>query len=531
MQEMETMGHPVAPTEPLNQGIRGFDTGRKSHSSWVAISIILGAIILSMAVVQAAYYKGKSGGAGVSGELPAAHPVVNAAAGGGGPSPVELSNSFRAVAKAVEPAVVYIEVTEKVTEHPGIFGFPRGFQFPGGGSSKEQASGSGFIVRPDGYILTNNHVVGKADTIWVTLSDGTRKRAERVGTDPDTDLAVIKIEGSGLPTAVLGDSNSAEQGDWVLAIGSPFRLQNTLTAGIISATHRPLAAGEASQLDRYIQTDASINPGNSGGPLVNMQGEVIGINTMIVPGNTGGNIGIGFAIPSNQARDVYAQLIKSGKVTRGYLGVLVLPLDPAKAEALGVDPKAGVLVKDVSDQDSPAAKAGLLAGDVITSIDGKHVETPDQLTDTVVAMPVGHAARVEYIREGKEKSTTVTLAERPRESDLLARRQNPQEDEGDSSSEQAAQKLGVVVETVTPENSSQKNLRIPHGAMVDQVQPDSLAAEAGLNPGDVIHQVGRVQINSADDLIQASKALKSGDQVAIKFERNGQMQFVTMSVD
>jgi serine protease Do len=527
MQEIETANQIGGPVEINGQPVRPVESGKRNHSSWIAVSIILGAILISMAVVQAAYYKSK-GAPGASSELPAAHPVVTGT--GSGPSPMDLSNTFRSVAKAVEPAVVSIDITETVKDHPPIFQFPGGFQFPNGGSSKQQASGSGFIVSPDGYILTNNHVVGKADKIDVILADGRKMKAERIGTDPDTDLAIIKINASGLPTAVLGDSDSAEQGDWVLAIGSPFRLQKTITAGIVSATGRQLPLNEAPQLDRYIQTDASINPGNSGGPLVDMQGEVIGINTLIVPGNNGGNVGIGFAIPSNLARQVYAQLIKSGKVSRGYLGVLVAPLDAAKAEALGVDVKAGVLVSDVSDPNSPAAKAGLRTGDIITAVDGKHVESGTELTDAVVAMPVGHEARVDYIRDGKPESVTVTLAERPDEA-ALARRGNPEEDQGDSSGQQTLQKLGIVVETVTPEMGSQRNLRIPGGALVDQVQPDSPAFEAGINRGDVIHQIGRTQINSANDLVQATKSLKSGDEVAVKVEHNGRMGFATLSID
>ncbi|HUK90201.1 MAG TPA: Do family serine endopeptidase [Blastocatellia bacterium] len=517
----------MRPTEPIGQPVRGVEPARKSHSSWIAISIILSAIIISMAIVQAAYYKSKASSSG-GGELPAAHPVVN---GGGGPSPSDLSTSFRAVAKAVEPAVVSIEVTETVKGHPQIFQFPEGFpQFPGGGSQREKASGSGFIVTPDGYILTNNHVVGKADKIEVTLADGAKKRAERIGTDPDTDLAVIKIEASGLPTAVLGDSDSAEQGDWVLAIGSPFTLQKTITAGIVSAVGRTLLGNGAPQLDRYIQTDASINPGNSGGPLVNMQGEVIGINTLIVPGNTGGNIGIGFAIPSNMVRQVYSQLIKGGKVSRGYLGVTVLPLDAAKAEALNVDPKAGVLVRDTADGNSPAAKAGIRSGDVITTIDGKHVSTPEELTDTVIAMPIGHQAHVDYLRDGEKKSTVVTLAERPSQ-ETLALQRAPQQEPDNGNAEEQAQKLGITVETVTPDVASQRNLRITSGAIVDSVQRDSPAAEAGISRGDVIHQLGRTPINNANDLVQAAKSLKSGDEVAVKIEQDGRMAFVTISID
>jgi serine protease Do len=333
-----------------------------------------------MAVVQAAYKLRNKGG-----DLPAANSVAPPVSGSSGPSPKELSNTFRAVAKAVKPAVVYINITETVPAR-GFLQFP-GFEGPGdGGPTKQQASGSGFIVKDDGYIITNNHVVGKADKIDVYLADGRKFRAQRVGSDQETDLAVIKIDASSLPTAVLGDSDSIEQGDWVLAMGSPFGLQQTITAGIISATGRQLVGNRdsgVSQLDRYIQTDASINPGNSGGPLVNMSGEVVGINTLIYSpnngiaglGSGGGNVGIGFAIPSNQAREIYGKLIKDGKVTRGYLGVFVQDLDEASAKALGVNQHAGALIRDITDPNSPAAKAGLKSGDVITAM-GRRLKAP-----------------------------------------------------------------------------------------------------------------------------------------------------------
>jgi serine protease Do len=492
-------------------------------------------LAILMAVVQAAYKLRNRGG-----ELPALHsagsPVGGAAGGAAGPSPNELSNTFRAVAKAVKPAVVYINIVETVSQRS----FPQfpGFEIPDGGATKQQASGSGFIVKDDGYIITNYHVVGKADKIEVTLADGRKFRAQKVGSDQETDLAVIKIDANSLPTAVLGDSDSIEQGDWVLAIGSPFGLQQTITAGIISATGRQLVGSResgVSQLDRYVQTDASINPGNSGGPLVNMSGEVVGINTLIYSpssgiglGSGGGNVGIGFAIPSNQARQIYGKLIKDGKVTRGYLGVLVQNLDEATASALNVDQHAGALIRDITDANSPAAKAGLKSGDVITAIDGKPVKDATELTEAVVQMPVGHLAKIDYIREGRHLATTVELAERPPAT--TARLQVPDQSNEDSDTLQSS-KLGISVQNVTPDVASQLKLKIPSGAVVTSVDRNGPAGQAGIGRGDVIHRVGPTEVKSASDLAQASKSLKSGVDVSIQLERDGIMQWVTVSID
>jgi serine protease Do len=519
MQEIDNRTQPL-----LHPG----ESRRSNSSSWIAIAIILAAIIVSLAVVQAAYYKSRAAGGAASSELPPSRPAVASSGAGSGPSPNELSTTFRAVTKAVKPAVVFIKIVETTQQPHGFLQIP-GFEFPNGGKSKQEASGSGFIVTPDGYILTNNHVVGNADKIEVTLADGKVLRGKRVGTDPDTDLALVKVDATGLPTAVLGDSDAMEQGDWVLAMGSPFGLQQTITAGIVSAKGRPLPG---QQLDHFIQTDASINPGNSGGPLVNMEGEVIGINTLIYsPSGSAGNVGIGFAIPSNLARQVYGQLAKSGKVSRGYLGAFVADVDKAKAQGLNVEEKSGVVISDVTSSDSPAAKAGLRAGDVVTAIDGKHVTSASELTDLVVAMPVGHDARVDFIRDGKPETVTVTLTERP--TGPISQRLAPggEEEGGEGGGALTTPKLGIVVETVTPENTPHSNLRIATGAVVKSIEQDGPASEALMQQGDVIHQIGRTQITSASDVAQAVKSLKSGDSVMVSFERKGQMAYVTVNID
>jgi serine protease Do len=342
---------------------------------------------------------------------------------------------------------------------------------------------------------------------------------------------VIKIETSGLPIAVLGDSDEVQQGDWVLALGAPFGFQQTLTAGIVSATGREFAN---SQFSRYIQTDASINPGNSGGPLINMQGEVVGINTMIITEprlsmGGGGNVGIGFAIASTTAREVFAKLVRDGKVSRGYLGVIVTELDGPKAQAAGLEPGSGVFVDRIPSIDSPAGKAGLRSGDVITSFDGKPVRMPRELTNAVASLPVGKSVRVDFVRDGKPESVTVELAERTQEVLDADRRNQPPPP--DQPGDMEPGRLGLFAQTVTPEKAQELKLKIASGAVVIFVQPGSAAYEAGLKHGDVIHRFGRAEVKSADDLTAASKAAKEGERVAVQIERNGTLTWITIEID
>jgi serine protease Do len=479
---------------------------------WVSLTLVVAALVVAVAIMQGAYHR-RSGNAP---ELPASHAVVPA----GGPSPVELSNTFREVVKAVKPAVVYISTVERVQEQsvPGdFFGIP-----DGGGPRKRQGAGSGFIVTPDGYILTNNHVVRDANKIDVTLSDGRQFKAEVVGKDPNTDLAVIHIDATGLPVAYLGDSDKVEQGDWVLALGSPFGLQQTLTAGIVSATGREL---NESQFNHYIQTDASINPGNSGGPLVNMQGEVIGINTMIIANPLSqGSVGIGFAINSNVARDVFKDLAKNGKVSRGYLGVFIEELDKARAHAVNLEPGVGVFVRDVPDPKSPAAKAGLRSRDVITAFNGKAIKTPRELTEAVASSPVHSSSRVDFIRDGEKQSVTVELSERPPDS-VVAQAVPPSGEEGGQ-----PVRLGIQAQSVTPEMAAKMNLRVPSGALIVGIQPGSPAAEAGAQHGDVIHAIDKVQVKSAEDLGEAARSLSAGEYL-LEIERKGQRIFLNLNIE
>lgn len=436
------------------------------------------------------------------------------------PTPADLSRTFIGVAKQIKPTVVNIDVTEKSRRStlralPQIPGFPP-FE---GQPRRQRGTGSGVIISADGYILTNNHVVGEADEIKVKLADGREVKATRVGTDPDTDLAVIKVDVPNLPYAKLGDSERVEQGEWVIALGSPFGLQQTMTAGIVSATGRDLPG--AGQFTNFIQTDASINPGNSGGPLINMQGEVIGINTLIFS-QTGASSGIGFAIPSNLATKIYAQLIKSGKVTRGYLGVYPSEVTPALAKAVGYTGTEGAIIRDLPAT-GPAARAGLRSGDVIIEVDGKAVKSPKQLTELVSDLPVGKAVKVRYVRDGRTETASINLGERPRAGSPDPE-QNGNEDENPG-------KLGLRMQSLTPEMAREMKLKIATGAIVISVQPDGPAAEAGVQVGDVIHKINRTQVVSAQNVTDTITALKGEKEFVMQIEREGQLFFLTVTLE
>jgi serine protease Do len=487
-----------------------------ARGAWIAVTFIVAALVVTVAIIQGAYHRS-------SRNVPVL-PEPRKVATTSSLAPAELSLSFREVAKAVKPAVVYINIVENAASEssPDIFGLP-GPSIP----RRREGAGSGFIVTEDGYILTNNHVVGNANKINVTLADGRKLKAEVIATDPETDIAVIRIDASGLPVAVLGDSDQVEQGDWVLAIGSPFGLQLTLTAGIVSATGREL---RESTYNHYIQTDASINPGNSGGPLVNMQGEVVGINTMILTGGplSQGNIGIGFAIASNTARDVFKQLVRGGKVSRGYLGVLVTDLDEAKAHAVGLDPNAGVFVGEVPDPNSPAGKAGIRPRDVITAFNGKSVKAARELTDTVAATSAGQTAKVDFIRDGHAQSVNVELVERPKN---INARVTPSEGGGENGPVQQG-RLGIQGRTITPELAEQMKLKlnVARGVFVASVRPGSPAGDAGVQHGDVIHSVDRTQVTTVEELAQAVKSLAPGDYL-LEVERTGRTVFLTVTIE
>jgi len=439
------------------------------------------------------------------------------------PSPQDLSRAFIGVAKQIKPAVVNIDVVEKSKR--ASVQLPEGFpQIPGFGQQprRQRGTGSGVIISADGYILTNNHVAGDAEQINVKLADGREFKARVVGKDSETDLAVVKIDAPNLSFARLGDSDRLEQGEWVIALGSPFGLSQTMTAGIVSATGRDLGR-VGGQFTNFIQTDASINPGNSGGPLINMRGEVVGINTLIFS-QTGTSSGIGFAIPSNLATKIYAQLIKNGKVTRGYLGVSLQPISPSIAKSVGYNGTDGALVADLPRNYSPAGNAGLRSGDVIVEFDGKRVTSPKQLTEMVADTPVGKATELKYVRDGRAETATIKLGERPPRDD-----EEVQPERG--SPEEEGVKLGISISNLTAEMAREMKLRVPTGVVVQNVQPDGPAAEAGIQAGDVIHRINRTPVTNRQDYIRAMSSLRGDKEITLQISRGGQMTFISVTLD
>ena len=350
--------------------------------------------------------------------------------------------------------------------------------------------GSGLVIDPSGVILTNRHVVADGRDITVRLHDGREFKATKVVADPQADLAVLRIEGAGrLTAAKLGDSDKAEVGDWVLAMGNPFGLEGTVTAGIISAKGRGVGINER---ENFIQTDAAINPGNSGGPLVNLDGEVIGINTAI-SSRSGGNEGVGFAIPINLAKWVADQLSHGGTVHRARLGVIIQPLTSDLAKQFGLKPGEGALVADVA-AGSPAAKIGLKAGDVIVEFAGKAVSTPQELQAIVEQAAIGRDQSLAVLRDGKRIELTVRLAEQPGEIKAGAEteKQTPR-----------LEKLGMQVQTLTPEVAKKLEIKADYGVVVTDVQSGSPAERAGLAPGMVVVEANRKAVKTPDDLNQA----------------------------
>ncbi len=386
------------------------------------------------------------------------------------------------------------------------FGLPDG---PRGGP--RTALGSGFIIDQKGLVLTNNHVVENAEKITVKLSDEREFDAKIVGRDPRTDMAVIQIaDGKGnFPVAPLGDSSRLQVGEWVVAMGSPFGLDNTLTAGVVSAKGRHIGAGP---YDNFIQTDASINPGNSGGPLVNLRGEVVGINTAIFS-RTGGNLGIGFAIPIDLAKQILPELIKTGKVTRGWLGVSIQRVTPEIADSLGLEKSRGALVANVIEG-SPAADAGIKTGDVILEYDGKRVEESSELPIRVASTDVGKSAELKLWRDKKEITTTIKIGEL-KEQEVVA--STPKEG-----------KLGMTVQNITPQLAETFGLKRDNGVVITSIQPQSAAAEAGLRRGDIILQANRKDISNTDVLQNMLDQTKPGTNVLFLIRRGDNNLFLAL---
>jgi serine protease Do len=423
------------------------------------------------------------------------------------------SKGFTKIAKKVNPSVVFIQVEKTITTGQGIspFGlndpfdlfnddfFRRffGHRFPNRGPRKyrQMGLGSGFIISKDGYILTNNHVVGDADKITVRLNDRREFKAKTIGTDPNSDVALIKIDGAeDLPVLPLGDSDALEVGEWVMAIGNPFGLSHTLTVGVVSAKGRNSVG--INDYEDFIQTDAAINPGNSGGPLINMKGEVVGINTAIYS-KSGGYMGIGFAIPINMVKAIKKQLIKTGQVTRGYLGVTIQDLTKDLRESFGINEKQGVLIADVSE-DSPAERAGIKRGDLVIGFNGKKVKDVGQFRNMVALTPPKTEAKMVVIRNGKRTEITVKLG------DLKTSRPTR------VSQSEIMDKLGFAVQDITKELAQRFGYRKKEGVLISEVVPGSPAHFAGLRPGFLILEVERTHIkNTKEFLREVQKAMKS----------------------
>jgi serine protease Do len=506
----------------------------KAHRWAYTLSILLTLSVgILIGTVISSEVKGKEGQKGDATPLtlPAPQSATN-----------PLSQAFAQIAKQLEPSVVNINTESTIKnvhrrrgeQNPDdddnggggggmddffnhFFGGPGGQGGPQDGPIRERSLGSGVIVDSKGYILTNRHVVEKADRIRVRFEDdppGVQHDAKVIGTDQETDLAVIKVEvDHPLPAAKLGNSDGMQVGDWVLAIGSPFGQAGTVTAGIVSAKGRDIVPGR--QFQTFIQTDAAINPGNSGGPLVNLNGEVIGINTAILS-ETNAYAGIGFALPSKTVVDVYNQLTgPEHRVSRGSIGIMFAPQDnPAIARVYGGG--SGITVSTVV-AGSPADQAGLKVGDTITAVDGKKVSKGNELVSDIAARKAGSKVNLTFIRNGKQQEASVTIADRAK---LFASRLG--EDQGDNEDSSPKQsRFGVTVKKLTPEMAERLDVPSGKGVIVQDVKPDSFAEDVGLARGDVILEVNKQPVNNEDDLAKLEAGMKSGQDVVFLVRERG----------
>jgi serine protease Do len=495
----------------------------------LAVGIVIGTLINVNTGVKAA--KDNPG-------APGATPLVI-------PNPVELSNSFSLIAKQVEPSVVNISTTyntkpSRVTGHSGRRAAPpqdedepdgnsdggmneflyRFFGNPGGGGGapdmpqrRGYALGSGVVVDKAGYILTNNHVVEKADRIQVKFpGDTVEYDAKVIGVDPPTDLAVIRVDGKHNPVpAKIGNSDAVQVGDWAIAIGSPFGFQATVTAGIISAKEREV--DPTMQFQHFLQTDAAINPGNSGGPLLNIRGEVIGINTAIAS-RSGGYQGVGFALPVNTAAEVYNAIIKTGHMTRGSIGISFTPSDSDQARALlkSFGANEGVFIQTVAPG-GPSEKAGLKEGDIIVGINGKPVREGGDLVNTVTATPVGTPVNLSVLRNGKHENYKVVVGDLAQ---IFPDKFGSEKDEAKAQSESGMATFGMMVQNLSEAKRQTLGLKVSGGIEVVSVEPDSFADDIKLHKGDILLSINQHPISSTDDLKHVQATLKPGDAVAFR---------------
>ncbi len=442
-----------------------------------------------------------------------------------------VSPDFVVLAKKLNPTVVNIRTAKNIKpkqrprrqQQQNPFGnnflddfFNRYFdEMPQQRPHREQSLGTGFIISSDGYILTNNHVVNGADDVMVKLSDGREVKGEIKGVDEKVDLALIKInEKDQLPFAELGDSDTLEVGEWVMAIGNPFGLSHTVTAGIISAKGRVIGSGP---YDDFIQTDASINPGNSGGPLFSSDGRVIGINTAII---AGGGSGIGFAIPISMAKTIVSQLRESGKVTRGYLGVRFQPLTADLAKSFGLESDKGALIASV-EKDTPAEKAGLMAGDVIIEYDGKQISEGSELPRYVAATPVDKKVRIVIFRNGSKLDVSLVVGKlKVKETDAVA----------DSGKEN--DKIGVTVEEIRKDIADRHGIHDSKGLVITEVKPGSPAEEVGITAGSIVIELNGQRPETMKEYYVAVSKLKKGDVVRLLLRRpDGNAHYVALKVE
>ncbi|WP_110664983.1 DegQ family serine endoprotease [Salinicola halophilus] len=433
---------------------------------------------------------------------------------------------FTELVKQAAPGVVNIATTSTVSagggygqqEIPEIFRRFFGDQMPPmpgapGGDGERKSLGSGFVIRADGYVLTNAHVVKDADEIMVRLNDRRELPATLVGSDPRTDVALLKVDANDLPTLNIGDSDDLEAGEWVAAIGSPFGFDHSVTAGIVSAINRTLPS---ETYVPFIQTDVAINPGNSGGPLFNLDGEVVGINSQIYT-RSGGFMGLSFAVPISVAMNVADQLRTEGHVSRGWLGVVIQPVSKDLAESFGLDDTRGALISDVSN-DSPAQEAGLQAGDVVLEAGGQAIDDSTTLPRLVGQVSPGDDIELKILRGGKTQTLDVTVGEWPEE-------MTPDGAPGQPTSAEQG-RLGIAVSDLDDQQKEQ--LEIDSGVLVRRVDPRGAAASAGIQPGDVIVSFDQKPVKTADELIEAAKQVEGQQAVPVRIQRDGNALFVAL---
>ncbi|MBM3262773.1 MAG: DegQ family serine endoprotease [candidate division Zixibacteria bacterium] len=434
----------------------------------------------------------------------------------------EFSEVFAGIAEKVKPSVVLIQskksvrVSRQDTRRNPLFDEFFGPVVPMPQDPRpEQGLGSGVIVSKDGYILTNNHVIDGADDITVSLPDKRKFKAELIGTDPRTDIAVIKVKSDALPVLPFGNSDKLRVGEWVMAVGNPFGLEHTVTAGIVSAKGRGdvLETGGRYYYQDFIQTDAAINPGNSGGALVDLDGNLMGINTAIFS-RTGGYQGIGFAIPANMARDIMTRLIKDGKITRGYLGVLIQSLDEEIATSMGLPNNKGAVVTEIS-KDGPAAKSNLKTGDVVTSLNGKPVQDSDDLRNRIASIAPGTEIALDVLRNGKTVKVAVELGQLPDDPNQVAA--------SEEKSPSPASRLGIDVQDITPDMARQFNLE--NGVIIARVEPGSVSEDKGLRRGDVIREVNGENVSDVRGFVNIVRKFEAGRAIRFLIQR-GQSQFL-----